>query len=340
MDAGLLPGRVGFLWACRTEVITVRTMTVEPLGPLGRIGLGCMGMSAGYDPASRDDTRAIRVIWRALDLGMNLIDTADVYGPHANEQLVGKALMGRREQAVLATKVGLVIDSGRDGDAPRRVGRPEHVRMAIDASLRRLGTDHVDLWQLHRVDPEVPLEETWGAMAEAVVAGKVLALGLSEVSVAELRRAGKVHPVTTVQSELSLWTRGALTEVLPYCAANGILFIPFCPLGRGYLTGRFASAHDLPVNDARHDLPRFQPGAMEANQEIVARVREVAAAAQASPAQVALAWLLALGPHVLPIPGTANEAHLEENAAADSVHLSALELARLNDIPAPTGSRY
>jgi aryl-alcohol dehydrogenase-like predicted oxidoreductase len=307
---------------------------------VGRLGLGCMGMSAGYDPDGRDDATSVRVIRRALDLGMTLIDTADVYGPYANERLVGRALRGRRGDAVIATKAGLVLDGGRDGEAPRRDGSPAYLRVAIDASLRRLGVDHVDLWQLHRVDPAVPLEETWSAMAEAVAAGKALALGLSEVGVPELRRAAAVHPVASVQSELSLWTRDPLAEVLPYCAEHGVTFIPFCPLGRGFLTGRFRSAADLPAGDARRELPRFQPAAIAANHALVVRVREVAASAGATPAQVALAWTLVQGPAVVPIPGTTTLGHLEENAGAASVRLTADDLARLDTAPEPVGGRY
>jgi aryl-alcohol dehydrogenase-like predicted oxidoreductase len=299
-----------------------------------------MGMSAGYDPYGRDDARAVEVIRQALDLGVTLVDTADVYGPFHNEELVGRALAPHRDRAVIATKAGLVLDSGRDGDPPRRDGRPEHLRAALEASLRRLRTEVIDLWQLHRVDPAVPLEETWGAMAEAVAAGKVRALGLSEVTVAEIRRAAAVHPVAAVQSELSLWTRDPVPEVVPYCLDNGIVFIPFCPLGRGFLTGRIGSVGDVPADDARHSLPRFTDDAIAANQAIADRVRAVAAAAGATPAQVALAWLLAQGPGVVPVPGTADPRHLAENAGAVSVHLSDADLARLQSCPAPVGGRY
>jgi aryl-alcohol dehydrogenase-like predicted oxidoreductase len=307
---------------------------------LGRIGLGCMGMSAGYDPAGRDDKAATAAIHRALDLGMNLLDTADVYGPHTNERLVGQALVGRRDDAVIATKAGLVLDTGRDGDAPRRDGRPEHLRAALDASCRRLRTDVVDLWFLHRADPEVPLEESWGAMAEQVVKGRVRALGLCEVDVGQLQQAAAVHPVSAVQSELSLWTRDPLAEVVPYCRAHGIVFVPFCPLGRGFLAGGISDAGDLPPEDARHSLPRFQPGALHANLAIVDRLREVAAEVRATPAQVALAWTLAQDPCVVPVPGTRRQAHVEENAQAVAVALSADQLARLEASPAPVGDRY
>ncbi len=214
------------------------------------------------------------------------------------------------------------------------------MRQSIDASLRRLGTDHVDLYQLHRVDPQVPLEETWGAMAETVAAGKARHIGLSEVSVSEISRAATIHPVTSVQSELSLWTRDALAEVLPYCEAHGIAFLPFSPLGRGFLTGRFTSSDDLPTQDFRRGLPRFQRDALQANLAIVARVREIAQRAGATPAQVVLAWVLAQGQYVVPIPGTKTPAYLADNAGAAGIDLSAADLAELDAMPAPVGSRY
>jgi aryl-alcohol dehydrogenase-like predicted oxidoreductase len=312
------------------------------------VGLGCMGMSHSYDMAApRDDASSIAVLRQALDLGMTLIDTADVYGPYTNEELVGRALAGgNRERAVLATKVGLLADSVRVADPANtspgaaRNGRPEHVRASIDGSLRRLGTDHVDLYQLHRVDPGVPLEETWGAMAEVVAAGKARSIGLSEVTVDEIGRAQAVHPVTSVQSELSLWTRDALTDVLPYCRQNGIAFLPFAPLGRGFLAGRFSSFDDLPQDDFRRGLPRFQRDALRANLAIVGRVRQVADRAGATPAQVALAWVLAQGRQVIPIPGTKTPRYLTENAAAADIELTAGDLAELDALPAPEGARY
>jgi aryl-alcohol dehydrogenase-like predicted oxidoreductase len=328
----------------------MRTTTLGTNGPeVGVIGLGCMGMTASYDLATpRDDSTSIGVIHQALDLGMTLIDTADAYGPYTNEELVGRALTGEhRQRAVLATKVGLVMGgssptagSGTASPGAGRNGRPEHVRKSIDDSLRRLGTDHVDLYQLHRVDPEVPLEETWGAMAEAVAAGKTRHIGLSEVSVDEIRQAQAVHPVTSVQSELSLWTRDVLAEVLPYCAAQGIALIPFSPLGRGFLTGRFSSFDDLPQDDFRRQLPRFQQEALRANLAIVGRVREIAERVGASPAQVALAWVLTQGRQVVPIPGTKTPKYLVDNAGAADVELRAADLADLDALPAPEGSRY
>jgi aryl-alcohol dehydrogenase-like predicted oxidoreductase len=327
----------------------MRTTTLGAKGPeVGVIGLGCMGMTFSYDMETpRDEATSISVIHRALDLGMTLIDTADAYGPYTNEELVGRALAGgHRERAVLATKVGLLTDSVEVADpsggsaGAGRDGRPEHVRKSIDGSLRRLGTDHVDLYQLHRVDPQVPLEETWGAMAETVTAGKARHIGLSEVTVAQILRAQAVHPVTSVQSELSLWTRDALAGVLPYCREQGIAFLPFAPLGRGFLTGRFASSDDLPRDDFRRGLPRFQQDALRENLVIVERIRAVAERVAATPAQVALAWVLAQGDHVVPIPGTKTPRYLVENAAAADVQLSAQDLAELDGLPAPVGGRY
>jgi aryl-alcohol dehydrogenase-like predicted oxidoreductase len=279
---------------------------------------------------------------------MTLIDTADAYGPYTNEELVGRALTaGYRERAVLATKVGLIMGgstpvstSGTPAPGAGRDGRPEHVRKSIDDSLRRLGTDYVDLYQLHRVDPQVPLEETWGAMAETVAAGKARHIGLSEVSVDEIRRAQAVHPVTSVQSELSLWTRDVLAEVLPYCEEQGIALLPFAPLGRGFLAGRFSSFDDLPQDDFRRQLPRFQQDALRANLDIVGRVRQVASRVGATPAQVALAWVLAQGRQVVPIPGTKTPKYLAENAGAADIELNAADLAELDALPAPEGTRY
>ncbi|WP_405014009.1 aldo/keto reductase [Kitasatospora sp. NBC_01539] len=318
----------------------MRTTTLGTGGPqVGVIGLGCMGMTWAYDPNGRDDTTSVDVVRAALDLGVTLIDTADVYGPYDNEELVGKALAGPyRDRAVLATKVGLV--PGTDGARVGNDGRPEHVRQAIDDSLRRLGTDHVDLYQLHRVDPAVPIEETWGALAAAVTAGKARRIGLSEVSVEEIRRAQAVHPVASVQSELSLWTRDALAEVLPYTEANGIAFLPFSPLGRGFLAGRFASVADLPADDWRATLPRFQADALEANLALVAKTREIGERIGATPAQVALAWVVAQGRLVVPIPGTKTPKYLADNAASADVRLSAVDLAELDALPAPVGARY
>ena len=304
----------------------------------GRIGLGCMGMTWAYSAADRDESESIATIHRALDLGVNLLDTADMYGPYTNEELVGRAIAGRRDEVVLATKCGLVVEDAGEYVLSRD-GRPEHVRSAIDASLRRLQTDFVDLYQLHRVDPDVPLEETWGAMAELVAAGKVGAIGLSEVSVEELERAQAIHSVASVQSEGSLWTRDAFAEVVPWCAAHDAAFLPFAPLGRGFLTGKLEN-QTFPSGDFRKNNPRFQPEAMDANATLVETVKAVAARLDATPAQVALAWLLAQGEHIAPIPGTKRRSRLEENAAAASLELSAEDLAELDALPEPVGSRY
>ena len=308
-------------------------------GPrVSAIGLGCMGMSWGYVAAERDDERSISVIRRALEIGVTLIDTSDMYGPFTNEELVGRALVGCRDEAVLATKGGLVVDDPETAELHRN-GNPHHMREALDASLKRLGVDHVDLYQLHRVDPHYEIEETWGAMAEGVALGKARALGLSEPTLDELKRAHAVHPVTTVQSELSLWTREQLGEVLPWCEANGVAFVPFSPLGRGFLTGKVSVA-DLDDDDMRGTFPRFQEEAMARNQAIVAGVTRIAAAHDATPGQVALAWVLAQGEMVVPIPGTRRIEYLEENAGAATLQLTAAELERLDELPPAEGERY
>ncbi|MEV4557664.1 aldo/keto reductase [Kitasatospora sp. NPDC049285] len=305
---------------------------------VGAVGLGCMGMSWAYDPTGWDERTSVEVIRTAVDSGVTLIDTADYYGPYVNEELVGRALAdGWRERAFLATKVGLTV--GPNGERMVRDGRPEHIRRSIDESLRRLGTDHVDLYQLHRVDPAVPLEESWGVLAEAVAAGKARAIGLSEVTVEEIRRAQAVHPVASVQSELSLWSRGALAEVLPYTERQGIAFLPFSPLGRGLLTGRFTTPADLPPGDLRAQLERFQPDALQANQPLVDRVQAVADRHGATSAQIALAWVLAQGEYVIPIPGTKTPRYLAQNAGAAGLTLTADDLAALDALPQAVGSR-
>lgn len=324
----------------------MHTRTIGSNGPaVGAIGLGCMGMSYSYDlDAPRDDATAISVIRQALDLGATLLDTADAYGPHTNEILVGKSLSGGvRDQAVLATKVGLV-QSNASGSAHSSNtvpdGRPEHIRASIDDSLRRLDTDRVDLYQLHRVDPSVPLEDSWGAMAEVVRSGKALHIGLSEVSVAEIQQAHAIHPVASVQSELSLWTRDPLDSVLPYCRDNGMAFLPFSPLGRGFLAGRFSSFEELPANDFRRNLPRFQQDALRANLDIVAKVPGLANTIGASPAQVALAWVLSKGEYVIPIPGTKTPKYLVDNIGAAEIILSDDQISELDDLPSAKGGRY
>ncbi|MFJ3644491.1 aldo/keto reductase [Streptomyces murinus] len=310
-------------------------------GPeVGVVGLGCMGMSWAYDEQGRDDTVSVEVIHRAVELGCTLIDTADMYGPFTNEELVGRALRGRRDEVVLATKGGLVVDDPKTY-ASHRDGRPGYLRSACEASLRRLGVDHVDLYQLHRVDPDVPVEESWGALAELVREGKVRAIGLSEASVDDIRRAQAMHPVASVQSELSLWSRDAIESgVLEFCRDQGIALIAFSPLGRGFLSGRISSADDLPEVDGRHRLPRFQSEALAANLGIVSQLRQVADRLSATPAQVALAWVLAQGKNVIVIPGTKNLRYLEENAGAAGLELDDASLAALEDVPAAVGTRY
>ena len=307
------------------------------MGGTARIGLGCMPMSFGYVDAEADDD-PIDVIHRAIDLGAPILDTADVYGPFSNEELVGAAIHDRRDRVEVATKVGLLV--GPNGGYPLdRDASPRHVRSAIDASLGRLRTDLVDLYYLHRIDPNVAVEETWGAMAELVGAGKVRALGLSEVTVAEAERAHAIHPVAAIQSEMSLWTRDPLADIVPWCAEHGARFVPFSPLGRGFLTGAISAA-SFDESDFRSNNPRFTAEAVDANQAIVARVREVAERVGATPAQVALAWTLAQGEHVLPIPGTKRRRYLEENLAAGDLVLSPEDLADLDALPVAEGARY
>ena len=307
------------------------------MGGTARIGLGCMPMSFGYVDAEADDD-PVDVIHRAIDLGAPMLDTADVYGPFSNEELVGAAIHDRRDRVEVATKVGLLV--GPNGGYPLdRDASPQHVRSAIDASLRRLRTDVVDLYYLHRIDPNVPVEETWGAMAELVGAGKVRALGLSEVTVAEAERAHAIHPVAAIQSEMSLWTRDPLADIVPWCAEHGARFVPFSPLGRGFLTGAISAA-SFDESDFRSNNPRFTAEAVDANQAIVARVREVAERVGATPAQVALAWTLAQGEHVLPIPGTKRRRYLEENLAAGDLVLKPEDLTDLDALPVAEGARY
>jgi aryl-alcohol dehydrogenase-like predicted oxidoreductase len=304
---------------------------------VGQIGLGCMSMSWAYIGDAPEE-QSISVIHRAIELGVTLFDTADVYGPFTNEELLGRAVDGLREDVVLATKVGLLV--GPSGGYPLlRDARPERILEEIDGSLRRLRTDVIDLYYLHRVDEQVPLEDTWGAMSTLVQAGKVRALGLSEVSVDDLERAHAIHPVSAVQSELSLWTRDALREVVPWCAANRAAFVPFAPLGRGFLTGAITAA-SFDDADFRAQNPRFTPEAIAANLAIVDRVRRVADRHGATPAQVSLAWVLGQGEHVIPIPGTKRVKYLEENVGAAAVHLTPGDLAELELLPEAFGSRY
>jgi aryl-alcohol dehydrogenase-like predicted oxidoreductase len=302
---------------------------------VGAIGLGAMVLNWEYGtPVGVDE--ATGVVHRALDLGVTLIDTADAYGP--NEELVGATLRGRRDEAVISTKVGLILTSA-DPITYANDGRPEHIRASCEESLRRLDTDFIDVYHLHRVDPAVPVEESMGAMARLVEEGKVGGLGLCEVDIETLERAWAVHQLACVQSELSLWTRGALAEVLPWCEAHGVAFLPYSPLGRGFLTGRLSRSELAPA-DFRTQLPRFEDQAMEANRRIVEGISEVAARHDASNAQVALAWLLARSPMIIPIPGTKRLRFLEENAGAADLELTDADIADLDALPDPVGGRY
>jgi aryl-alcohol dehydrogenase-like predicted oxidoreductase len=301
------------------------------------LGLGCMGMSEFYGTA--DEAEAVATIYRALDLGVSFLDTADMYGPFTNELLVGRAIADRRDEVVLATKFGNM--RGEDGGFLGINGSPDYVRSACDASLQRLGVDHIDLYYQHRVDKTVPIEETVGAMAELVAAGKVRHLGLSEAGPETIRRAHAVHPITALQTEYSLWTRHVEDEILPLLRELGIGLVPYSPLGRGFLTGTITSPDDLAADDFRRRGPRFQAAALTANLAIVDAVRALADRLGATPGQVALAWVLAQGDDVVPIPGTKRVAYLEENVAAAAVTVTSADLAELDRaVPAAVGDRY
>ncbi|WP_327179809.1 aldo/keto reductase [Streptomyces sp. NBC_01335] len=304
---------------------------------VSRIGLGAMGMSHGYTGAGTDDAESVRTVHRALELGVTFIDTAEVYGPFVNEELIGRALQGRRDQVVLATKFGLISHTGREGGAD---SSPASVRAAVEGSLKRLGTDHIDLYYQHRVDPGTPIEETVGALAELVAEGKIRYIGLSEAGPDTIRRAHAVHPVTALQSEYSLFTRDPEDRVLPVLRELNIGFVPFSPLGRGFLTGAIRSTDQFDPTDFRADNPRFTEENFQHNLRLADEVAAVAAKIDATPAQVALAWLLAQGDDIAPIPGTRRVARVEENIGADAVTLTEEQLAQLSSLPPAAGNTH
>lgn len=305
---------------------------------VARIGLGAMGMSAAYTGAGTDDAESIRTIQRALDLGVTLVDTAEIYGPYVNEELVGRAIKSRRDEVVLATKFGMVSHAG---DGPGHLdSSPANVRTAVEGSLKRLGTDRIDLYYQHRVDPATPIEDTVGALADLVSEGKIRHIGLSEAGVDNIRRAHAVHPITALQSEYSLWTRDPEPAVLPLLRELGIGFVAYSPLGRGFLTGQIKSTADFDDSDNRKTNPRFEGQNFEQNLRAVAEVEAIAADVGATPAQVALAWLLAQGDDIAPIPGTKRVSRLEENVAADGVELTQDQLQKLTEVSPAVGEHH
>lgn len=305
---------------------------------VSRIGLGTMAMSGYYLDPTSSDAESIRTIQRALELGVTHIDTAEIYGPYANEELVGRAIEGRRDDVVVATKFGFVSHAG--GGPGTLDSSPANIRTALEGSLTRLGTDRIDLYYQHRVDPNTPIEDTVGALAELVAEGKVLHIGLSEAGPETIRRAHAVHPIAALQTEYSLWTRDPEAELLPLLRELGIGFVPYSPLGHGFLTGTIRSPEDLADDDWRKDNPRFTEGNLEKNLRIVDEVKAVASELNATPAQIALAWLLAQGDDIAPIPGTKRVARVEENTTADSIELSTEQIERLNNLTPATGERH
>jgi aryl-alcohol dehydrogenase-like predicted oxidoreductase len=305
---------------------------------VGRIGLGAMGMSTAFTGAGKDDAESIRTIHRALDLGVTLLDTAEIYGPFINEELVGEAIKDRRDQVVLATKFGMISHAG-EGPG-HRDSSPANIRIALEGSLRRLRTDHVDLYYQHRVDPHTPIEDTVGALAELVTEGKVRHIGLSEAWVGTIRRAHAVHPITALQSEYSLFTRDQEDEVLPLLRQLGIGFVAYSPLGRGMLTGTLRSLDQLDDSDFRKTNPRFVGENFERNQRLVDEVEAIAAELGVTPGQVALAWLLTKGDNIAPIPGTKRVSRVEENVAADGIELSSEQIDRLDKLPPAAGEHH